>query len=211
MSKWMKMRWVSTVRVTVIVIGILMVTEVGTGQAEMARYEVELEHSTVEFRVSHMMVSKTAGWFKDLSGFIEMDPDTMEVKALESVIKTASVDTNHAKRDNHLRGADFFNVKEHPTMTFRMKSYRKEGEDYIVLGDLTLLGVTKEITLVGRFNGITKDPWWKMRAGFTAEGKFNRKDFGMTWNKILDNGGLVVGNEVYIKLDIECVKAKPKG
>jgi polyisoprenoid-binding protein YceI len=89
-----------------------------------------------------------------------------------------------------------------------MKSYKKTGDTYTAVGDLTLRGVTKEITLVGTFNGVTKDPWGNIRAGFEAEGKVNRKDFDMVWNKTLDAGGLVVGDEVFIKLNIECIKAK---
>jgi polyisoprenoid-binding protein YceI len=93
-------------------------------------------------------------------------------------------------------------------MTYKLKSYRKTGEGYTAVGELTLLGVTKEVTLTGTFNGVTTDPWGNIRAGFTAEGKLNRKDFGMNWNKTLDSGGLVVGDEVHVKLDIECIKAK---
>jgi polyisoprenoid-binding protein YceI len=89
-----------------------------------------------------------------------------------------------------------------------MKNYKKTAEGYTALGDLTLHGVTKEITLAGQYNGKTKDPWGNTRAGFSAEGKLNRKDFGMVWNKTLDSGGLVVGDEVQIRLDIECIKAK---
>jgi len=174
----------------------------------MERYDVDLDHSTIEFRVAHMVVSKTTGRFADYAGFIEMDPESTTVKAIEAVIKTASVSTNHQKRDGHLRSADFFNVGKYPTMTYKMKSYSKTGDEYTAVGDLTLLGVTKEITLVGKYNGVTKDPWGNIRAGFTAEGKLNRKDFGMNWNKTLDSGGLVVGDEVAIKLDIECIKAK---
>jgi len=190
---------------------ILVSGGIGAVQAEMARYNADLDHSTVEFRVAHMMVSKTTGRFTDFTGFIEMDPDNMKVNTLEAVIKTASVNTNQKKRDEHLQGADFFNVEKFPTMTYKLKTYRKEGDNYLAIGDMTLLGVTKEITLVGTLIGMTKDPWGNTRAGFTAEGKINRKDFGMIWNKVLDNGGLVVGEDVYIKLEIECIKAKPQG
>lgn len=178
-------------------------------QAEPARWNVDLDHSAIEFRVAHMVVSKTTGRFMDYAGFIEMDAEAGTVKAIEATIKTASVNTNHEKRDAHLRNADFFDVERYPTMTFKMKSYKKTSEGYTALGDLTLHGVTKEITLVGHYNGTTKDPWGNTRAGFSAEGKLNRKDFGMVWNKTLDSGGLVVGDEVQILLDIECIKAKP--
>lgn len=177
--------------------------------AATERYNVDLDHSIVGFGVAHMVVSKTTGRFTDYSGFIEMDPEAKTVKALEAVIKTASVNTNHEKRDAHLKNPDFFNVEKFPTMTWKMKSYEKQGDKYAARGDLTLLGVTKEVVLTGAFNGVVpKDPWGNTRAGFTAEGKINRKDFGMNWSKTLDNGGLVVGDEVTIKLEIECIKQK---
>jgi polyisoprenoid-binding protein YceI len=176
--------------------------------AEPARWNVDPDHSTVEFRVAHMVVSKTTGRFMDYAGFIDMDAEAGIVKAIEATIKTGSVNTNHEKRDAHLRNADFFDVERYPTMTFKMKSYRKTEEGYTALGDLTLHGVTREITLAGHYNGATKDPWGNTRAGFSAEGKLNRKDFGMVWNKTLDSGGLVVGDEVQIRLEIECIKAK---
>jgi polyisoprenoid-binding protein YceI len=155
-----------------------------------------------------MVVSKTRGQFTEYIGFIEMDPDAKTVKAIEATIKTPSLTTNHQKRDTHLKGPDFFDVEQYPTMIYKMKSYRKTGDGYTAIGDFTLHSVTKEITLVGNFNGVNKDPWGNTRAGFTAEGKINRKDFGINWNKALDNGGVIVGNEVLIKLDVECIKAK---
>jgi len=176
--------------------------------AESARWNVDPEHSMIEFRVVHMVVSKTTGHFTDYQGFIDMDAEAGTVKAIEATIKTASVNTNHEKRDAHLRNPDFFDVEKHPAMTYKMKSYKKTAEGYQAVGELTLHGVTKDITLTGNFNGVAKDPWGNMRAGFNAEGKLNRKDFGMVWNKTLDSGGLVVGDEVYIKLDVECIKAK---
>lgn len=177
--------------------------------ADTARWNVDPEHSMVEFRVVHMVVSKTTGHFADYEGFIDMDAEAGTVKAIEATIKTASVNTNHEKRDAHLRNPDFFDVEKYPTMAYKMKSYKKTADGYQAVGDLTLHGVTKEITLTGNFNGVAKDPWGNMRAGFNAEGKLNRKDFGMVWSKTLDNGGLVVGDDVYIKLDVECIKAKP--
>lgn len=176
--------------------------------AEPARWNLDPEHSTIEFRVAHMIVSKTTGRFMDYTGFIDMDAEAGTVTAVEATIKTGSVNTNHEKRDTHIRNADFLDVEHYPTMTFKMKSYKKTSDSFLAAGDLTLHGVTKEITLSGHFNGTTKDPWGNIRAGFSAEGKLNRKDFGLIWNKTLDNGGLVVGDEVQIRLEIECIKAK---
>jgi polyisoprenoid-binding protein YceI len=181
----------------------------GEARAATERYTVDPDHSIVGFSVAHMVVSKTTGRFTDYTGFIEMDPEAKTVKTIEAAIKTDSVNTNHVKRDTHLRSPDFFNVEKYPAMTYKMKSYDKQGDKYVAKGDLTLLGVTKEVALTGTINGILpKDPMGNTRAGFTAEGKINRKDFGMNWSKVLDNGGLVVGDEVDIRLEIECIKQK---
>jgi polyisoprenoid-binding protein YceI len=177
--------------------------------AEPARWNLDPEHSTIEFRVTHMVVSKTTGRFTDYTGFIDMDAEAGNVTAIEATMKAGSINTNHEKRDAHIRNADFLDVEHYPTMTFKMKSYKKTAESFTAAGDFTLRGATKEVTLVGRYNGSTKDPWGNTRAGFSAEGKLNRKDFGLIWNKTLDSGGLVVGDEVQIRLDIECIKAKP--
>jgi len=177
--------------------------------AEPARWNLDPDHSTIEFRVAHMIVSKTTGRFTDYAGYVDMDAEAGTVKAIETTIKAGSVNTNHEKRDAHIRNVDFLDVEHYPAITFKMKSYKKTTESFTAVGDLTLHGVTKEITLTGQYNGATKDPWGNTRAGFSAEGKFNRKDFGMVWNKTLDSGGLVVGDEVQIRLEIECIKAKP--
>ncbi len=196
------MRWV--------VLGTLLGLWVSPVQAETARYDVDMDHSTLGFSVAHMVVSRTTGRFMEATGFVEMDAEAKEFKTIETTIKTASVNTNHQKRDTHLKGADFFDVEKYPAMTYKMKSYQKAGDTYTAIGDLTLHGVTKEITLVGTFNGAAKDPWGNVRAGFAASGKINRKDFGMNWSKSLDNGGLVVGDDVTLQLEVECIKAKAK-
>ena len=198
-----------TTCISAIVLAILLLIPDLAARAATERYNADLDHSIVGFAVAHMVVSKTTGRFTDYSGYIEMDPDAKTVKAIEAVIKTASVTTNHEKRDTHLRSPDFFHAEKFPTMTYTMMSYEKQGDTYMTKGDLIVLGVTKEIVPTGTFNGIVpKDPWGNTRAGFTAHGKINRKDFGMNWSKALDNGGLVVGDEVEINLEIECIKQK---
>jgi len=195
---------------TLLAISVATVFAAADARATTERYNVDPDHSIVGFSVAHMVVSKTTGRFKDYTGFIEMDPDAKTVKAIEAVIQTASLDTNHVKRDTHLRSPDFFNVEKYPAMTFKMKSYEKIGDNqYVAKGDLTLLGVTKEVALMGTFNGLVpKDPMGNTRAGFTAHGKINRQDFGMKWSKALDTGGLVVGDDVDINLEIEVIKQK---
>ena len=177
-------------------------------EAEMTKWNLDRDHTTLGFEVVHMVVSKTQGKFTEYSGTVEMDAEKQEFKTIEAVIQTASVTTDHQKRDDHLKTADFFDVKTFPTMIYKMKSYTKSGDQYTAVGDFTLLGVTKEITLVGTFNGVAQDPWGNTRAGFTAEGTLNRKDYGMKFSKLLDNGGLVVGDEVKLKLEIEVIKEK---
>ncbi|WP_454062656.1 YceI family protein [Candidatus Nitrospira salsa] len=176
--------------------------------AEMSKWKIDHDHSTVGFQVKHMVVSSTKGKFLDYTGVVEMDPEAKEFKTIEATIQTKSVFTDHEKRDEHLRSPDFFNVEKYPTMTYKMKSYKKTGDTYTAIGDITLRGVTKELTLEGTFNGVAKDPWGNMRAGFTGDGTLNRKDFGMEFSKMLDNGGLMVGDEVKIMLEIEVIQEK---
>lgn len=203
MNGFYRSRWIAAGAVWVLLTG--MSIEV---HAETARWNIDPDHSLIEFRVAHVMVSKTTGRFLDYHGFVEMDADAKTFKAIEAVINAASINTNHEKRDAHLRNEDFLDVQRYPTMTYKMKRYDKQGDKYSVVGDFTLRGVTKEVVLVGTFNGVSQDPWGNLRAGFSAEGKLNRKDFGMVWNKALDSGGLVVGDEVQIRLEIECIKEK---
>ena len=188
--------------------GLLLANLPIAAQAETAQWTIDPGHSLIEFRVSHMMVSKTTGRLLDYQGFVTMDADAKTLTAIEATINAASINTDHENRDGHLRNADFLDVTHYPTMTFTMKSYKMQGDGYTLVGDFTLRGVTKPVTLTGTFNGVAKDPWGNTRAGFSAEGKLNRKDFGMVWNKTLDSGGLVVGEEVQVRLDIECIKAK---
>ncbi len=196
-------RWTAPA-ITVILLAGLPIT----AAAETARWTIDPDHSLIEFRVSHMMVSKTTGRFVDYRGSVTMDAAAKTFAAVEATINAASIDTDHDKRDAHLRNADFLDVSQYPTMTYKMKRYTKQGETYTFVGDFTLRGVTREVTLVGSFNGFTQDPWGNSRAGFSVEGTLNRKDFGMIWSKTLDNGGLVVGNDVQIRLEIECIKEK---
>jgi len=203
------MRCVYRIILVAIAFSVGVLGDIQSSRGEMARWNVDLDHSTVGFQVTHMVISQTTGKFTKYQGFIEMDPEAKEVKAIETVINTQSVFTDHPKRDEHLRSPEFFNVAKFPTMTYKMKSYQKTGDTYSAIGDLTLLGVTKEITLAGTFNGTTQDPWGNTRAGFTAEGTLNRQDFGMTFSQTLDSGGLLVGNEIKIRLEIECIKEKP--
>ena len=178
--------------------------------AEMAKWDLDPDHTTIGFAVKHMVVSKTKGKFLKYKGVVEMDPEAKIFKTIQATIETDSIFTDHEKRDAHLRSPDFFDAQTFPTMTYTMKSYKKTGDTYSALGDLTIRGITKEISLAGTFNGVAQDPWGNTRAGFTAEGTINRQDFGMKFSKLLDNGGLMVGDEVHITLEVEVIKDKGK-
>ncbi len=176
--------------------------------AEMKRYEIDPEHTTIGFSVRHMTISNVRGQFTGVSGFVELDPESKNVKVIEATIKADTINTHHEQRDTHLRSPDFLDVEKYPTMSYKLKRYLKNGDTYTAVGDLTLHGVTKEVTLSGRLIGVTADPGGNSRAGFSATGQINRQDFGIQFNKTLDTGGMIVGNEVTILLDVECIRAK---
>lgn len=177
-------------------------------EAEVARYEIDPEHTTIGFSAVHMLVSNVQGQFMVFSGFIEMDSETKIVHSVEATIKAWSINTNHHMRDAHLRSPDFLDVDTYPTMTYKLTGYRKTGDHYTATGTLTLHGVTKEVTLVGNLVGVTKDPSGNIRAGFVEEGKINRRDFNVNFSGTLDNGGMIVSDEIMLKLNLECIKAK---
>jgi polyisoprenoid-binding protein YceI len=176
--------------------------------SQAANYQIDPDHSSFQFKVRHLMVSNVKGDFNKAKGSVIIDDSNITNLKVELTIETASVDTGHAKRDEHLRNADFFDVAKYPTVTFVSKKVIQAGQGKLkVTGDLTLHGVTREITM--DVEGPTqeiKDPWGKFRRGATATGKINRKDFGLTWNRALETGGVVVGEDVDIYVEVELIK-----
>lgn len=193
-------------QVCLLLCSFMLVTTVA--DAEMARYDIDPEHTTIGFSAVHMLVSNVQGKFMVYSGFIEMDPEAKIVNNAEITIKAWSINTNHHQRDTHLRSPDFLDVDKYPTMTYKLKSYRKTGDQDTAVGTLTLHGVIKDVTLVGNLIGVTKDPTGNIRAGFRLEGKINRRDYNVNFSATLDNGGMIVSDEIIIKIDMECIKAK---
>ena len=193
-------------RVCVLLCSFSLVTAIA--DAEMARYDIDPEHTTIGFSAVHMLVSNVQGQFMVFSGFIEMDPETKIVNNVEAMIKSWSINTNHHQRDSHLRSPDFLDVDKYPIITYKLKSYKKTGDHDTAIGNLTLHGVTKEVVLVGNLLGVIKDPTGNIRAGFRLEGKINRRDFGVNFSATLDNGGMIVSDEIIIKIDMGCIKAK---
>jgi polyisoprenoid-binding protein YceI len=171
-------------------------------------YNIDPGHSQVGFQIRHL-VTQVSGKFNDYKGTVQLDPAKLENSNVEFAIKTASIDTGVADRDKHLRSADFFDVEKYPEITFKSKSIKATGKDqYAVTGTFTMHGVSKEVTLPVTFNGTAKDPWGGQRAGFSAETTLNRKDYGIVWNKALDSGGALLGDDVKIAVNLEAVKAK---
>lgn len=172
-------------------------------------YEIDASHSQVGFRIKHL-VGKVPGRFTKFSGTVEYAPGKPESWKVAATIDPASINTDNEKRDGHLRSEDFFDVAKYPEMSFKStKVTGVKGETAKLHGELTMHGVTKAVVLDLEIGGTTKDPWGNTRAGFTAVGTINRKDFGIIYNKVLDNGGLMLGEEVAISLDIEAVLKAP--
>jgi polyisoprenoid-binding protein YceI len=173
-------------------------------------YKVDPSHSHVGFTVSHL-VSKVKGEFKDFDGSFNFDAKKPVTSGGKFVVKAASISTNNEKRDAHLKSPDFLDAQKYPELTLANIKIKAAGKDkYKMTGDLTIHGVTKPVTFDLEYNGEAKDPWGNMRAGFSANGKINRKDYGLTWNKALETGGLLVGNDVAIELQVEAIQEQPK-
>ena len=171
-------------------------------------WNFDLAHSSVNFHVRHLMVSKVHGRFSLWSGTLEIDNDDITRSRVDVVIDAASVDTREDKRDAHLRSPDFFDVEKFPKLTFKSTRVEKRGdEELAITGDLTLHGVTKSVTLAVELGGQAKDPWGGIRTGFSAKTSINRKDFGLGWNALLETGGVLVGEKIEISLEIEAVQA----
>jgi polyisoprenoid-binding protein YceI len=171
-------------------------------------WTIDPDHSNVGFKVRHLMVSNVKGNFDKHTGVVEINDKDISKSRVEVSIDTNSINTNVQKRDEHLRSADFFDVAKYPAMTFVSKKVAKAGKDKLkVTGDLTLHGVTKQVVLdVEGPTKESKDPWGVIRKGATASTKINRKDFGLVWNKALETGGVAVGDEITITLEIEMIK-----
>lgn len=171
-------------------------------------WTIDPDHSNIGFKVKHLMVSNVKGSFDKHTGTIEINDKDITKSKVEVSIDTNSINTNVQKRDEHLRSADFFDVAKYPTMTFVSKKVAKAGKDRLkVTGDLTLHGVTRQVVLdVDPLSKESKDPWGNIRRGTTATTKIDRKDFGLTWNKALETGGVLVGEEITINLEIEMIK-----
>lgn len=171
--------------------------------------KIDLEHSSITFKVRHLF-TKVQGRFQKFEGVVELDEKNLAASRANATIDAASIDTNVEARDKDLRSKRFFDVERHPTLSFTSSAVTDvSGGRGKIRGTLTMHGVSKEVVLDAEFLGKGKDPWGNTRFGFHAETKVNRKDFGMAWNEVVEAGGVLVGDEIEISLDIEAVPAKP--
>ncbi len=170
-------------------------------------YTIDLSHSTAQFKVRHLGFSKVTGRFNDFEGAIHLNPEQFDSLEAKATLQTASVTTGNEQRDAHLRSGDFFDAETFPTLSFSGSDVRNiAGETFELAGDLTIRGVTRPVVLAVEYLGQATDPWGGERVAFEARTKINRTDFGLTWNTVLEAGGLLVAEEVEIVLDIQAVK-----
>ncbi|MFT3839293.1 MAG: YceI family protein [Myxococcaceae bacterium] len=169
-------------------------------------WNIDVSHSAVHFYVRHMVISKVHGRFAKWSGQLEFDPSNPGKASVAVKIDASSIDTQVADRDAHLKSPDFFDVGKFPELSFVSKKVEGSGESLKIHGELTMHGVTKPVVLDAEFSGTGKDPWGNERAGFSAKASLDRRDYGLTWNKALETGGILVGEKVEIAIELEAVK-----
>ncbi len=169
-------------------------------------YTIDGSHSAAHFSVRHLMISKVRGTFKTISGTISLPADSGIPSSIDVTIDAASIDTRDPQRDGHLKSPDFFDVEKFPTITFKSTSVKAtDATNFEITGDLQIHGVTNSITFSAELSGQGKDPWGNDRVGYEASHKVNRKDFGLVWNQALEAGGVAIGDQVDITLDVEAI------
>ncbi len=173
----------------------------------MSIYQIDVAHSAAQFKVRHMMIANVKGEFDKVTGTVNFDPANPSAATVEASLDVSTISTRDEQRDAHLKSPDFLDVAQYPTINFKSKKVTASSADsFTVVGDLTIHGVTKDVTLnVEELTGEAKDPWGNMRRGATAKAKINRKDFGMAFNVALEAGGFLVGEEVDLTIDVEMI------
>lgn len=171
-------------------------------------WQIDPAHTSVEFGVRHLMISTVKGRFGDIAGTVTLDANDVASPFIDVTLQTASIDTRQEQRDAHLRSPDFFDVEKWPVINFRSTGIVGDTDsEFQVMGDLTIKGVTREIILEVTREGQGSDPWGNFRAAFSAKGKIDRRDFGLTYNQVLETGGVVVGEEIKIAVEVEFTAA----
>lgn len=177
--------------------------------AAVTTWKIDPAHSSAEFKIRHMMISNVKGSIRGIDGKLLENTADRALSTVEATLDVSTLHTGDAQRDTHVKSADFLNVETYPTMTFQSTKVERKGDDeYVVTGELTLHGVTKPVTLaVEGPSPEHKDPWGNVRIGLSATTKINRKDFGLSWNAALETGGVLIGEDVHVAIDLELIKA----
>lgn len=170
-------------------------------------WKIDNAHSQIQFTVRHMMISNVRGWFERFSGTVEFDEKDPTRSGVDVEIEVNSINTKEAKRDDHLRSADFLDTAQYPTITYKSRSVEQLDTTHSrVIGDLTIRDISHEVVLDVEYAGQAKSPWGSVSAGFNARAKISRKDWGLTWNQTLETGGVLVGDEIAVDIELENVK-----
>ncbi len=178
-----------------------------TGLAAAAgTWAIDTAHTNLGFSARHAMVAKVRGSFSDFAGTFTIDASDVSASSAELTIQTASIETKNADRDAHLKSADFLDVEKFPTITFTSTAVRADGDDIVMTGDLTVHGVTRSVDITWELTGVSQDPWGNTKVGFEGSAKISRKEFDLTWNAALETGGVLVGDEIKLDLDVEDAK-----
>jgi polyisoprenoid-binding protein YceI len=171
------------------------------------KWAIDPTHSEIGFKVKHMMFTNVSGKFGAYDATIATEDDNFENASIEFSADINSIDTNNADRDNHLKSADFFDADNHPKLTFKASSFTKiDGHNFELIGDLSIKGITKSVKFPVEFSGLMQDPWGNTKAGLNIYGKINRKDWGLNWNSALETGGVLVGEEVKLNIELQLAK-----
>lgn len=177
-----------------------------TTVANQTKWAIDTTHTEVQFKVKHLVISTVTGSFKLFNGSVESEGEDFDNAVVNFSIDANSIDTNQADRDGHLKSEDFFAAAQFPQITFAGVIQKKSGGDYTLGGELNIRGIAKPVELNVEFGGVAKDPWGNIKAGFELTGKINRKDFGLSWNALTEAGGMVVGEDVKLHINVELAK-----
>jgi len=178
-----------------------------TATASATKWVIDPMHSEVQFKVKHLVISTVTGFFKDFEGAMETENDDFEDAEISFALNIDSIDTNQSQRDAHLKSAEFFDAEKYPKITFESTSFKKTGDDeFELVGDLTIKGITKPVKLVAEYGGSTQDFYGNTKAGFEVTGKINRKDFGLTYDPVTEAGSIVVGEEIKLIINVQFAK-----
>ena len=181
--------------------------ETATNTAKKVKWVLDPSHSEILFKVKHLMITNVKGEFRKFIGEVVTEGDTFNATSIRATLNANSIYTNEESRDTHLRSADFFDVENHPEITFEGTSLKQVKDDkWELIGNLTIRGISREVKFDVEFGGMNKDPWGNEKVGFSLEGKINRKDWGLNWNAMLETGGVLVSDEVRISAEVQFVK-----